>query len=73
MTFSTFPGTSKIPYPYGRSNFQIHFFAVLIADSDSSQKSVYTNWSSFLKILMGTLSKMPKTFKNEGKFNMAYF
>ena len=54
----------NLPYPYGRSIFKIHFFAILIADSDSSQKSVYTNYFSFLKILMGTLSKMQKTINN---------
>ena len=64
---------SKLTYPYGRSNFQIHFFAILIADSDSSQKSVYTNCSSFFKIQMKTLSKIPKTSKKEGKFNLCYF
>ena len=54
----------NLPYPYGRSIFKIHFFAILIADSDLSQKSVYTNYFSFLKILMGTLSKMQKTINN---------
>ena len=55
-------------YPYGKSTFQIHFFAILISDSDSSWKSVYTNWSYFFKILTGTLSKIEKTVKNWGKF-----
>ena len=62
----------NLPYPYGRSIFKIHFFAILIADSDLSQKSVYTNYSPFLKIRAGTESKMQKTSQKEGKFNMAY-
>ena len=57
-------GPQNLPYPYGRSNFQIHFFVLLITDSDCSQKSVYTNYFSFLKILMGTLSKRQKTINN---------
>ena len=33
--------------PYGRSIFQIDFFVILIADSDSSRKSTYTSYFLF--------------------------
>ena len=39
-------------------NFLNQFFLILIADSDSFRKSIYTNYFSFLKIPMGTLSKL---------------
>ena len=47
--------------PYGISIFQVDFFTILKADSDSSKKSSYTNYLSFLKIIMGTQSKIRKT------------
>ena len=54
--------------PYGRSIFQTHYFKNLITDSDSSQKSMYTNYFYFFKILTRTLPKTEKTMKNQGKF-----
>ena len=68
-----FPGALKIPYPYGRSNFQIHIFAILIADSDSSKKSINGNYSSFLKIWAGTQSKTPKTSKKRVSWTYPIF
>ena len=47
--------------PYGISIFQVFFFTILKADSDSSKKSSYTKYPSFLKILVGTWSKIEKT------------
>ena len=54
--------------PYGRSIFQTQYFKNLITDSDSSQKSMYTNYFYFFKILTRTLPKTEKTMKNQGKF-----
>ena len=71
--FWLFPGALKITYPYGRSNFQIHIFAILIADSDSSQKSINANYSSFLEIQAGTQSKMPKTSENRVSSTYPFF
>ena len=34
-------------YPYGRSIFKIDFIKILIADLDSSQKSIWRNYPSF--------------------------
>ena len=64
---------SNITYPYRRSIFQNWNFSILIADSGSSQKSSYTNYFHFSKILMGTWSKLQKTNKFEGKFNLPSF
>ena len=50
--------------PYGRSNFQSDFFAILIEDSDSLQKTTWRKCFSFLQILTGTPSKSGKTTKN---------
>ena len=51
------------PYPYGKSIFQNHFSTFLRADSDSSQKSVLTNYFYFFFIPMGTWPKLPKTLQ----------
>ena len=53
--------------PYGRSNFQNDFFAILIADSDSWQKTAWRNYLSFPNILRGSWSNKPKTKKIESK------
>ena len=50
--------------PYRGSNFQSDFFAILIADSDSLQKTTWRKCLSFLQILLGTPSKLGKTVKN---------
>ena len=50
--------------PYGRSNFQSDFFAILIEDSDSLQKTIREMCFSFLEIPAGTLLKSGKTTKN---------
>ena len=50
--------------PYGRSNFQSDFFAILIENSDSLQKTTWRKCFSFLQILTGTPSKSGKTIKN---------
>ena len=50
--------------PYRGSNFQSDFFAILIADSDSLQKTTWRKCLSFLQILLGTPSKLEKTVKN---------
>ena len=65
--------TSNIIFSYGRSTFLIHNFPILIADSDSSQKSSYTNYFHFSKILMGTRSKLQKNNEFEGRFNLPSF
>ena len=46
------------PYPFGMSNFQMHVSAILIADSDSSQKGVFTK-----KFKEEHTQKMQKTTK----------
>ena len=56
-------GVCKWPYPCGESIFQNIVFTFLKADSDSSWKSVYTNYFYFSKILMGTWSRLGKPFK----------
>ena len=53
-----------------RSIFKNHIFRNLRPDSDSSQKSVYTNYFPFSKILTGSWSNMYKTFKIQGKLNL---
>ena len=68
--FLAYPPNSppKNLLPYRRSFFQIHFFTILISESDSLQKSVCTKYLSFFDTIMGTGSKMQKTGKLEGKF-----
>ena len=44
--------------PYGGSNFQNGNFIILIADSESLQKSMNANYKSFFDIFIGTQSKM---------------
>ena len=61
---------SSITYPYGRSFFQIRNFSIPIAHLDSSQKSSYTNYFHFFKILTGTHPKSRKTMEKEGKLNL---
>ena len=48
----------SVTYPYGRSIFEVDFLKILTADSDSSRKSICTNYSPFSKIFMGTSPKM---------------
>ena len=68
--FLAYPPNSppKNLLPYRRSFFQIHFFTILISESDSLQKSVCTKYLSFFDTITGTGSKMEKTGKLEGKF-----
>ena len=61
--------TSKTYPPYEKVNFQNHFFTNLKVDSDSSQKSVYTNYSSFLNIPTRSWSNTQKRPFFEGKLN----
>ena len=49
--------------PNGGSNFQSDFFAILIADSDSWQKTAWRNCLSFSNIMKGSWSNKPKTKK----------
>ena len=53
--------------PNGGSNFQSDFFAILIADSDSWQKTAWRKYLSFFNLLKGSWSNKPKTKKYEGK------
>ena len=53
--------------PYGRSNFQSDFFAILIANSDSLRKTAWRNYLSFSNIPKGSGSNKTKTKKIEGK------
>ena len=50
--------------PYRGSNFQSDFFAILIADSDSLQKTTRRKCLSILQIPLGTPSKLVKTVEN---------
>ena len=49
--------------PNGGSNFQSDFFASLIADSDSWQKTAWRNYLSFFNILKQSWSNKSKTIK----------
>ena len=66
LIHATYPGFKK--KSYGKSKFQVAWTTNLTADSDSSQKT--DNWKclSFLKIRMGTLSKLDFNFQEKGKF-----
>ena len=64
---------SNVTFPNVRSIFQNRNFSILIADLGSSQKSSYTNYFHFSEILMGTWSKLKKTDRFQGKFNLPYF
>ena len=59
--------------PYGRSNFQSDFFASLIADSDSLQKTAWRNYLSFSNVPKGSESNQTKTKKIEGKLVFSNF
>ena len=48
------------------------FVLILIADPDSSKKSVFINYSSFSKIGSGTQSKM-KDLQKRGKVQLCPF
>ena len=54
----------NFPLPNGESNFQSNFLTILIADSDSLQRTMWRKCLSFLQILVGTPSKLQKTTKN---------
>ena len=62
--------SSKTYPPYEKVNFQNHFFTNLKVDSDSSQKSVYTNYSSFLNIPTRSWSNTQKRPFFEGKLDL---
>ena len=52
-----------MPYPYGRSNIKIHFFAILIADSDSSKKVSTQTSLLFFKFLWDHCQKRQNSLK----------
>ena len=60
----------SMTYLYGRSKFEIENFEILIAYSDSSQKSTNTNCFYFFLINTGTCFKIEKTIRIKGKLNL---
>ena len=65
--------TQKTYPPMKISIFENGYFTNLITDSDSSQKSVWRNYSSFFKILILSRSKMQKYPFFEGKLTYPQF
>ena len=59
--------------PYGRSNFQSDFFAFLIADSDSLQKTAWRNYLSFSNIPKGSGSNKTKIERDSRGIKAASF
>ena len=54
--------------PYRRAKFQRRNFTNVIADLNSSQKSMNWKCFPFLDIIMGTLSNLRFKTENKGKF-----
>ena len=61
MFFYQPSGGSKVNQSYGEVKLKQFFLKILIADSDSLQKSMNVKWSSFFYILMLTSLKLDKT------------